>query len=157
MRVGHSYSKCLEPDRFRNTLDASVGDFEESLRVKERLEKIRSWSDFDQIFSSYWVKDFHRVLSQILVKQRRTLSIGSCFGENEAPFIRGGYDITCSDINADVVSHMQKIFGMDRYLLFDIFSPPPLKMTFKTSLLAGWITHSMMQEQLKFFGTVASC
>ena len=108
MRLAHSYYKTQDPVPFRSGLDTTVGDFAESVRITERLEQLRSWSDFEQVFFGiFWISEFHRILSQVLVKDRRTLSIGSGLGENEAPFIRDGYDIVCSDINGfrNVVAH----------------------------------------------------
>ncbi|MDB5825066.1 MAG: hypothetical protein JWR21_3770 [Herminiimonas sp.] len=123
MRPAYSYQKCLDPDRFRNTIDSTAEEFSESLLVSERLKRLHTWADFERIFSGIsWVKEFHRLLVQVLVKQRRTLSIGSCFGENEAPFIKDGYDIVCSDINTAVIAHMRQYFPPSRYQVFDLFS-----------------------------------
>lgn len=138
MRLAYSYQKCHSPHLFRSTLDETASDFGESLKEKETIEKVHSWEDFEKaFFSQFWVQDFHRVLGQVLQKDRKTLSIGSCFGENEAPFIKQGYDLVCSDINENVIHHMKRVFGEDRFIFLDIFHPPKERNAYQDLLITG--------------------
>jgi hypothetical protein len=123
MRLSHKFYRVDKAAPFRDSLDTTPDDFAESHSVPQLILQLKGREDFERLFlSNEWHNDFRRKLSKLLVSDRKTLSVGSGFGEIEVPFILEGHEITCSDIVVDALAHTRTLYPQFKYLRLDILN-----------------------------------
>ncbi len=77
---------------------------------------------FLQHFSDAWILELHNVLKDLLVKDHKTLGIGSGECEHEVRLFLDGYNVIGSDVVADSFTPTVSLFPGFRAIEFDVFA-----------------------------------
>jgi SAM-dependent methyltransferase len=128
VRLAHIYiasdTQAHEPARQRP--DSSLEQFEETMHYAADARRLTSRQAFHERFAAEtWINELHAVLRSLLQPGRRTLGLGSGFGEHELRFALLGYDITASDVVMEPLAHTASLFPEFKYRRVDIFEPAP--------------------------------
>ena len=124
MRKGYKYITIDADQDFRDQVDSNIKEFEETMNYHAIAERVKNKEDFlEEFCSSPWVKEFHETLEKVLVKDRKTLGLGSGHGEHELLFYLKKYDITASDIVFDALEPAQDLFPGFPVLFMNILEP----------------------------------
>jgi hypothetical protein len=124
MRLGYTYvPSTSERERSAtNCPDHTSAQFAETMGYEVDGRQLMTRDAFHARFErEAWINELHAVLVGWLSPNRRTLGLGSGFGEHELRFALLGYDITASDVLLGPLQLTNGLFPEFRYCRFDVF------------------------------------
>ena len=124
MRLAHDYLVVASPEhRVRATLDRDAEDFAE--RMGYTAGRFATRDELLAAGEEEWVRELHGALRELLVPERRTLSVGSGYGEHEVQLAVAGYRIVATDIVEQALADAARLFPELETRRFDVLAPDP--------------------------------
>lgn len=123
MRVRRIYVQLKRDERARTEIEATPGDFSESLRY-DGFRFANQEEFLHRCCQQVWIQEVHEVLRQWISPADATLSIEPGLGEHEVFLFHHGYDVTASDFVAGSCDEAMRLFPGFRSVCLDILTPP---------------------------------
>lgn len=121
MRLAHDYVVADAGQELRRGLDRSADEFAERMAYREGRFATRE--ELIAAASEAWIQELHAALRELLDPRRRTLSIGSGYGEHDVLLALAGYRVVASDIVVEALADAARLFPELEVRPFDIFEP----------------------------------
>jgi SAM-dependent methyltransferase len=121
MRLAHDYVVADAAQEPRAGLDRDAADFADRMgyaagRFNTREELIAAGEE-------EWARELHAVLRELLVPERRTLSVGSGYGEHEVQLALAGHRMVATDIVEEALADAARLFPELETRRFDVLEP----------------------------------
>jgi SAM-dependent methyltransferase len=123
MRLAYDYVVADAGESVRDSLDATPEEF--SARMGYVAGRFQTRGELLTLNDEDWAHEVHAALRELLDPARRTLSIGSGYGEHEARLAAEGYRVVASDIVEEALTDAARLFPELETRAFNVLEPGP--------------------------------